>query len=340
MNDVSVTEGNSGTSTLSFTVSLSAPAAGAVTYDIATANGTATAGSDYVASSLTGQSIPAGQTSKTFVVTINGDTSDENDETFFANVSNVSGATATDAQGMGTIVDNDDAVATPNLSITDVSVTEGNSGTSTATFTVNLSAASASAVTYSIATANGTAAAGSDYVASSLSSQSIPAGQTNKTFVVTINGDTADEDDETFFANVSSVVGATVTDAQGVGTIVDNDGGGGGTPNLSIADVTVTEGNSGTTAATFTVSLSAPAAGPVTYNIATANGTALSNSDYVANSAAGQTIPAGQTSKTFVVLVNGDTSKEGAERFRVNVTAVVGAIAIDNLAFGNIANDD
>lgn len=341
INDVSVTEGDSGTKSLSFTVQLSSPASTAVRYNIATANGTATSGSDYTARSLVNQIIQAGQTSKAFVVTTRGDTLDEADETLFANLSNVTGATLADAQGIGTIVDNDGSGGgTPSLSITDVSVSEGDSGTSTATFTVNLSAPSASAVSYNIATANGTATSGSDYVASSLTGQTIPAGQTGKTFVVTINGDTADENDETFFANISNVSGATVTDAQGTGTIVDNDGSGGGTPSISIADVTVTEGNSGTTAATFTVSLSAPSANAVTYNIATANGTAVSTSDYVASSASGQTIPAGQTSKTFVVLVNGDTTREGAERFRVNVTGVVGATLADGLAFGNIANDD
>ena len=341
VNDVSVTEGDSGTKSMSFTVQLSAPAAGVVRYNIATANGTATAGSDYTARTLANQFIAAGQTSKAFVVTLRGDTLDENDETLFANLSNVTGAAVGDAQGVGTIIDNDGSGGgTPSLSITDVSVAEGDSGTSNATFTVNLSAASANAVTYDIATANGTATAGSDYVAGNLIGQSIPAGQTSKTFVVAINGDTVDENDETFFANVSNVSGATVADAQGVGTIVDNDGGSGGTPSLSIADVAVTEGNSGTTTATFTVSLSAPASGAVTYNIATTNGTATAGSDYVATSLTGQTIPAGQTSKTFTVLVNGDTVKETQERFRVNVTGVVGALVADNLAFGNIANDD
>jgi hypothetical protein len=64
--NVSTTEGNSGSHVVNFTVRLSSAAAAAVTYNIATANGTATAGSDYVASTMSGQSIPAGSTSKTF----------------------------------------------------------------------------------------------------------------------------------------------------------------------------------------------------------------------------------------------------------------------------------
>jgi predicted extracellular nuclease len=117
--DASGNEGNSGTSTLSFTVSLTQPApAGGVTFDIATADGTATAASgDYVAKSLTGQTIAAGATSYTFDVTVNGDTNAEPDETFRVLLSNVTGAQVADGEGQGTIV-NDDAL--PMVKIHDV----------------------------------------------------------------------------------------------------------------------------------------------------------------------------------------------------------------------------
>ncbi|WP_293395238.1 Calx-beta domain-containing protein, partial [Nevskia sp.] len=111
---------------------------------------------------------------------------------------------------------------TPSLSINDVSVTEGNSGTKNATFTVSLSATSTSAVTVSYATANGTATAGSDYAASS-GSLTIAAGSTSQTFNVAVNGDTAVEPNETFLVNLSSPSGATIADAQGQGTIVNDD---------------------------------------------------------------------------------------------------------------------
>jgi predicted extracellular nuclease len=113
VNDVSANEGDAGTTSFNFTVSLSAPAGpGGVTFDIATADNTATvAGNDYVAQSLPGQTIPAGQSTYTFGVTVNGDTSSESNETFFVNVTNVVGATASDGQGVGTIT-NDDAAIT------------------------------------------------------------------------------------------------------------------------------------------------------------------------------------------------------------------------------------
>lgn len=119
INDVTLAEGDSGTTNFVFTVSLSAPAgAGGVTFDIATADGTAqddnpaAEDNDYVGQSLTGQTIPAGSSTYAFTVAVNGDTAPEANETFFVNVTNITGATAADAQGLGTI-NNDDVAITP-----------------------------------------------------------------------------------------------------------------------------------------------------------------------------------------------------------------------------------
>ena len=329
--DVAISEGNSGTKLATFTVKLSQAAASTVSYNINTANGTASAGSDYVAKSLIGESIAAGQTSKAFTVAINGDTIKEADETFNVNVSNVVGATVSDGQARGTIL-NDDS---PLLSIGDVSIVEGNSGTKLATFTIKLSPASASPVTYNIATANGSAAAGTDYVAKSLIGQSIAAGQAGATFTVTINGDTAVEPNENFSVNITNVAGASLSDGFALGAIVNDDG-----KTLSIGDVAITEGNSGTKLATFTIKLSQASTTAVTYNIATANGTAIAGSDYVAKALAGESIPAGQTSRTFTVGILGDTTAEPNESFAVNLGSVSGASLLDGSAIGAILNDD
>ncbi|MEA9581291.1 putative Ig domain-containing protein [Xanthomonas nasturtii] len=220
INDVSVNEGNAGTTNATFTVSLSQPAgAGGVSFDIATADGTATAGVDYSASSLTGQTIPAGSSSYTFTVLVNGDTLSEPNETFFVNVSNVAGAAVSDAQGQGTIV-NDDAL--PALSIDDVSVNEGNSGTTTLTFTVSLSAASGQTVSVNYSTADGTAIAGSDYVARSGTLTFAP-GVTAQGVAVTVNGDNAVEPNETLTVGLSSASNASIARATGTGTIVNDD---------------------------------------------------------------------------------------------------------------------
>ncbi|WP_180970695.1 putative Ig domain-containing protein [Xanthomonas arboricola] len=220
INNVSVNEGNAGTTNVTFTVSLSQPAGtGGVSFDIATADGTATAGVDYVASSLTGQTIPAGSSSATFTVLVNGDTLSEPNETFFVNVSNVTGASVGDGQGQGTIV-NDDAL--PALSIDDVSVNEGNSGTTTATFTVSLSAASGQTVSVNYITADGTATAGSDYAARSGTLTFAP-GVTAQGVAITVNGDTAVEPNETFSVGLSGASNASIARATGTGTIVNDD---------------------------------------------------------------------------------------------------------------------
>src|SRR5262249_52809503 len=158
----STTEGNSGTKTFAFTVSLSKGAlAGGVTFDIATADGAANAGSDYIAKTLTSQTIASGQQTYNFDVTVNGDTNVESDETFFVNITNVQGATVSDSQGLGTI-QNDD---TPSLSINNVTANEGNSGATTFNFTVTLSPVSNQTVTVNYVTADGTATAVTDYTA-------------------------------------------------------------------------------------------------------------------------------------------------------------------------------
>jgi hypothetical protein len=110
----------------------------------------------------------------------------------------------------------------PTLAIDDATVTEGNGGTTNAVFTVRLSAPSSSAVTVSYATADGTAAAGSDYVAAS-GTLTFPAGTTSRTLSVAVKGDKTLEPDETFLVNLGNPVNATIADGQGQGTILNDD---------------------------------------------------------------------------------------------------------------------
>ncbi|MBL6654096.1 MAG: hypothetical protein ISP49_21045, partial [Reyranella sp.] len=112
INDASITEGDSGTSQMTFTVKLSQAASGPVTVNYTTANGSATAGSDYTAASGT-LTFAAGETSKTIAVAIAGDTVVEPNETFTVNLSAASGATIAHASATGTIVDNDVAPPPP-----------------------------------------------------------------------------------------------------------------------------------------------------------------------------------------------------------------------------------
>jgi parallel beta-helix repeat protein len=115
------------------------------------------------------------------------------------------------------------APAQPSISISDVWISEGNSGTVDAVFTVSLSFAGTSSVTVTFSTADDSATAGSDYVATSGNLTFNP-GETTKTISVQVNGDTVDEVNETFFVNLTSATHATIADGQGIGTIVNDDG--------------------------------------------------------------------------------------------------------------------
>jgi len=218
INNVSVTEGNSGTMTAVFTVALSAASSRTVTVNYGTANGTATQPADYAAASGTLTFAP-GVTSQQIAVSVKGDTLDEANETFSVNLSGATNATIADSQGIGTIVDDD---PTPSLTINDVSLTEGSSfQTKSATFTLTLSAASGQTITVHYATANGTATAGSDYVAKS-GTVTFNAGTTTQTISITVNGDSTREANETFFVNLSSPTNVTLARTQAVGTILND----------------------------------------------------------------------------------------------------------------------
>ena len=179
------------------------------------------------------------------------------------------------------------------MAVGDAVVTEGSSGTTTASFTVALNVPSGRGLSVSYATADGTAVSPADYVATNGTLNFAP-GETSKTVNVLVNGDQLDEIDETFTLNLANPVNVSIADGNGLGTITDDDP----LPALAIADVTVTEGDSGTVAATFAVNLSAQSGRAVTVNYATADGTAIAPGDYVAasgtlNFAAGQTTPHG-----------------------------------------------
>ena len=336
INDVSIAEGNADTSAASFNVQLSQSSSQPVTVKYATADGTATAGSDYTATSNTLTFAP-GETKKTVSVSVKGDTVVEPNETFRVNLTTPTNATLSKAQGVGTIVNDDLASVLPQLSINDVSLTEGNSGTKNAVFTVNLSSASTQTVKVNYATANGTAVAGSDYTATSNTVTFAP-GQTSQTISVPVIGDTITEANETFTVNLTTPTNATISDAQGVGTIV-NDDVAAVLPQLSINDVSLTEGNSGTSNAVFTVKLSTPSTQTIKVNYATANGTAVAGSDYTATSNT-LTFAPGQTSQTISVPVIGDTITEANETFTVNLSTPTNATISDAQGVATILDND
>src|SRR5262249_15363844 len=136
-------------------------------------------------------------------------------------------------------------------------------------------------------------------------------GQTSQYVTVYVYGDTVDEPDENFFVNLSGAVNANISGMPGRGTILNDD------LTVSVSDAApVVEGNSGTTPATFTISLSAPSTHTVSVGYYTSGGTATYGSDYVMTN--GQiTFNPGQTSATVTVPVIGDLNYEGTETFNL-----------------------
>ena len=334
ISDVTVTESTGAPTTASFTIQVAPPPKVCCPLQVswATAPGSASAPGDFTSSSGT-VSLTKAATSRIVSVPIAGDVTDEPTETFVVNLSSLTGSPGQigDPQGVGTITDDD---APPTLSVNDVAVTEGNAGTTTATFTVSLSAASGNVVTFDWATAAGTAAAGVDYVTAS-GSRTIAAGATTATIAITVNGDVLDEGDETFTVGLSNPANATIADGSGTGTITDDDA----PPTLSINDVAVTEGNAGTTTATFTVSLSAASGRTVTVGWSTADADAVQPVDYTAGSGTLTFVP-GDTSETLAVSVNGDLVAELDEDFRVTLTAPSNATLADATGVGTIVDDE
>jgi hypothetical protein len=125
--------------------------------------------------------------------------------------------------GNPTIVFRNRAVFSAKLSINDVTVTEGNSGTVNAVFTVSLDAPSNQPITVQYATADGTANAPGDYAALPLTTLTFPPNTLSQTITVQVKGDTTLEPDETFFVNMSNPINATLANSQGLGTIVNDD---------------------------------------------------------------------------------------------------------------------
>ena len=331
VSDASASEGASGTTDMTFTVSLSAPVNAATSVKYATANGTAIAPSDYNATSGV-INFAANETSKTFRVQIQGDALFETNESFTVNLSRPRGAKIGDKTGTGTIV-NDDAA--PAFSIGDVSVTEGNSGTVSANFNVTVTSSGAAASTVAYSTAAGTAD-GSDFTAGN-GTLTFAVGDLSEMISVPVKGDIFDEEDETFVVTLSNPQGAVITDGEATGTILDDDE----APRLSISDTVAAEpADGGSNSALFAVTLSAPSQKTISFDYATAAGTATEGDDYTAGSST-LNIPAGQTqAQVSIPLAHDDVSEVPNETFVVNLSNPVNAQLHDSSGQGTILDFD
>ncbi|TWU42045.1 Calx-beta domain-containing protein [Novipirellula artificiosorum] len=326
--DPAATTVNEDAGTVTFTVNRTAGSDGIVTVAYATANGTATAGADYTATSGT-LNFAAGETSKMITVPILDDTVDESSETFTVTISNPTGGATLGATQVSTvtITDNDEPVLLPGVLSIDPAATTVNEDAGTVTFTVNRTAGSDGIVTVAFATANGTATAGADYTATS-GTLNFAAGETSKMITVPILDDTVDESSETFTVTISNPTGGATLGATQVSTvtITDNDEPAvvAGVLSISPANRTVDE-DSGT--ATFTVTRTGGSDGVITVKYATANGTATAGADYTATSGTLE-FADGETSKSFTVPILEDAIDEPNETFTVTISDPTGGASL------------
>lgn len=216
---VRVTEGNSGTRMAELTVGLNQASSTDVTVQYATANLTATAGSDYANSSGT-LLIAAGSIQRTIQIPIWGDTAPEADEVFTVTLSDASaGAEITSAAASVTIANDDGAPRLPAVRVSKPSVIEGNSGSPKLSFVISLAKAVSTTTVLSVATVDGTAKAGKDYLAYA-GNVTIPAGRSSATVTVNVIPNRTVDGNRTLSLRVSN--GGTIV-ATGIGTIRDDD---------------------------------------------------------------------------------------------------------------------
>ena len=332
--DSTVLEGDAGSVTAVFTVTLAPTSTQTVMVDYETVAETAVGGSDYTPISDTLTFNP-GETEKYIQVSVTGDTDDELDETFRVQLSAPVNADLLDAQAIGTIIDND---GLPTLSITDDDLLEGNSGTNMLSFDVILSPSSLDVVTVTYMTTDDSATAGEDYTAVNGTLIFQP-GETEKTVFVETVGDIVDEgDNEIFTVDLSNAINATVGDGQGIGTITDDD-----SARLSheIGPQT-TEGDSGLKPAVFTITLSTPADFVITVDFEASSGFgddgAIAGVDFEPISGT-VTFQPGETVQNYAVQIIGDTEIELDERFHTLISNANVPITV-NGSSGTILDDD
>lgn len=218
--DSAAPEGDTGLATIAFALTLSEtselPVQVQWVTDDANPAATAAAGADFASASGIA-TIPPGDSGVSIAVSLVGDGNPEPNERFFVKLVSATNANLLDPLGQGTIADDD---TPPTIAVGDLTVTEPLSGSAPAYFQISLSHAWDLPVSVFYATSAGTASANLDYLSLS-GSVTIPAGQLSAQVGPLVLFDSQDEDDETFFLDLSAPTGGTLLDNQGKATIVD-----------------------------------------------------------------------------------------------------------------------
>lgn len=312
--------------TATITVTRTGGSDGAVSVNFATSNGTATAGSDYTATSGT-LTFASGETSKTFTIPIINDTAVENPETVNLTLSNPTGGATLGTTSTAVLTINSDDVAPLPGALQFSAATYSVSETQASVIiTVTRTGGSTGAVTVHYATSNGTATAGSDYTARA-GTLSFANGQVSKTFSIPIINDTLVENPETVNLTLTSPTGGATLGAPKTAVLTINSDDVApqrGVLQFSAAAYSVDE-TQGT--ATIMVTRTNGSTGAVTVHYATSNGTATAGSDYTARSGT-LSFATGQVTKTFTIPIINDTAIEGPETVNLTLTSPTGGATL------------
>ena len=334
--DASVTESATPGNCANIRISINVALDSAQTVVLSTSNDTADAGTDYTATSQT-VTFPAGITSQDICIPILNDNFYETQEKFSVALSNGS-AGLKDSSGnlsgktTGTVTIDDDDVQ-PTLSVNDISINEGSTGS----FTVTMSAAMGIPATFNWSTTNGTAVAPGDYNSVPSSGVTFAPGETTKTIQVVTNTDNISEASENFSVNLVVVSGAQTTGGKlsGTGTIVDQTA----PPVISIGDppAAVNEG----TSLVFPVTLDHPVSTAMTVRYSTVNGTATGGSDFTTRTNVTLNIPANTTSLSISISTTNDSIDElSPENFTVVLNTPSSPLTIGNGTATGLINDN
>ncbi|WP_408038871.1 beta strand repeat-containing protein, partial [Tenacibaculum amylolyticum] len=308
----------------SFEVEITGNCTSNVSVDWEVLDGTATLGADYTISAGTTSgtasfTAPSGTSTQTITlpnITVKDDSDVESSETLIIRLSNPVNAVLGTTDTEITILDNDTSVA---IAATDAVKAEGNSGNTAFTFEVTRTGITTgtSSVNYAVTGSAGNPANAADFGGSLPSGVvNFAIGETSKIITINVSGDTVFEPEEEFTVTLSGATGTDIGTTTATGTINNDD------PALTVSSPTITEGNSGTSNADITVTLSSPApAGGTTIYYTVVPGTAVAGVDYTAPPAnANIIIPAGSTTGTISIPIIGDTAIESNEMFTVQVT--------------------
>ena len=307
-----------------------------VSLNYTTIEDTATADEDFTPTFGT-LTFSAEETTQTIVVPIASDSTNEDAETFFVELSDLSGnAVISDARAVGTI--NDSQIA--EISIADATVEEGDSGETAIEFTISLNEEYTEDISVDYSIVEDAATAESDYVDIN-GTVTFEAGETEQNITILVQGDDEIEEDETFFVQLSNPSeNASLANEQATGTIINDDSEEVATRTISIDDVAVEEGKEGETTIDFTVSLDEAATETITVNYATVADTATAEEDFIATEGILTFAPEEQE-KTISVLVRGDTNIEEDETFFFELSNPTGNATLENeTAVATIQDDD